>query len=410
MVKATWLGHACWLLEGSATVLIDPFLDDNPAAPRKAADIERADVVVITHDHFDHIADAGSILQRTGGTAVSTYEVANALADAHNVNVEGMNIGGSVTVGPVTCHMTQAFHTADQGAATGFVIEMDGVRVYHTGDTCVFGDMALIGELLKPDLLLCPIGDRFTMGPRSAARAVKLVNPRVAIPMPPKRPGWRSRSSSRAGATRSRPPEAGAEEPARMAPEQPGQTGATPPPHPDWYDPRRLYERGYPQQLTSALQVLPALRRRLEDIVRTLAPEFVLEIGPGNRPVARGPGVTYLDVSGALLRQLAGARVEGSLLAAPFLDDMFDLAIACDVLTHIPAERRPVAMRELCRLAPQLLLFNPEPGGGAVSPPMPSEDLAALCRESGLDADLWPVTAPGPQGLFHFGIILARRR
>ncbi|RME73107.1 MAG: metal-dependent hydrolase [Planctomycetota bacterium] len=183
MVKATWLGHACWLLEGSATVLLDPFLDDNPKAPCKAADIEGVDVVAITHDHFDHIADAGPILQRTGATAVATYEVANALASTYNATAEGMNIGGSVQVGAVTLHMTQAFHTAEKGAATGFVVELDGLRIYHTGDTCVFGDMALIGRLLRPDLLLCPIGDRFTMGPRSAAHAVQLVAPRVAIPM-----------------------------------------------------------------------------------------------------------------------------------------------------------------------------------------------------------------------------------
>ncbi len=183
MVKAKWLGHACWLLEGSARVLIDPFLDDNPKAPLKASEIGPIDVVVITHDHFDHIADAGPILQTSGATAVATYEVANALASSHNAKVEGMNIGGSVQVGAVTCHMTQAFHTADQGAATGFVVELDGVRVYHTGDTCIFGDMKLIGELLRPDLMLCPIGDRFTMGPRSAAHAVRLVNPRTVIPM-----------------------------------------------------------------------------------------------------------------------------------------------------------------------------------------------------------------------------------
>ncbi|GIW72728.1 MAG: metal-dependent hydrolase [Planctomycetota bacterium] len=183
MVKATWLGHASWLLEGSRTVLCDPFLDDNPAAPRKAADIEHCDVVTLSHDHFDHAADAGSILQRTGATLVATYELANAFAESHNARTEGINIGGSVSVQGVTCHMVPAFHTADKGAPTGFVIELDGVRIYHTGDTCLFGDMALIGELLAPDLMLCPIGDRFTMGPRSAARAVALVKPRVVIPM-----------------------------------------------------------------------------------------------------------------------------------------------------------------------------------------------------------------------------------
>lgn len=183
MVKITWLGHATFLLAGTQTVLCDPFLNDNPAAPYKAEAIEAVDVVTISHDHFDHIADAGTILKRTGATAISTFEVANALAADFDAKAEGGNIGGSISVGSVTAHMVQAFHTSDRGAPTGFVIELDGQRIYHTGDTCVFGDMALIADMLKPNVMLCPIGDRFTMGPESAARAVGLVKPQIAIPM-----------------------------------------------------------------------------------------------------------------------------------------------------------------------------------------------------------------------------------
>ncbi|MFC1705584.1 metal-dependent hydrolase [Planctomycetota bacterium] len=183
MVKLTWLGHAAWEITGSKTVLVDPFLNDNPAAPKKAADITEADVVAVTHDHFDHMADAPDILKRTGATLVATYEVATYLSEKHGIKAEGGNIGGSITVDGVTCHMVQAWHTAGRGAPTGFVIEMDGRKIYHMADTGLFGDLALLGEIFQPDVLLVPIGDRFTMGPPSAARAVGMVKPKVAIPM-----------------------------------------------------------------------------------------------------------------------------------------------------------------------------------------------------------------------------------
>ena len=184
MVKATWLGHAAWEFAGEKkVVIVDPFLDENPKASKRAADVKRADVVLTSHDHFDHFADAPAICKATGATLVATYEVASAAAEEHKIKVEGMNIGGSVDLGGVVVHMTIAFHTSGRGHPTGWVIEMDGARIYHTGDTCLFGDMRLLGEIFRPDLMCVPIGDRFTMGPPSAARAVELVRPRVAIPM-----------------------------------------------------------------------------------------------------------------------------------------------------------------------------------------------------------------------------------
>jgi L-ascorbate metabolism protein UlaG (beta-lactamase superfamily) len=185
MVTATWLGHAAWEFAGSkAVVIVDPFLDENPVAAKKASDVKRADVVLVSHDHFDHMGDAPAICKSTGATLVATYEVAAAAAEQHGIKTEGMNIGGSIEVAAgVRVHMTIAFHTSGRGHPTGWVIEMDGVRIYHTGDTCLFGDMRIIGEIFRPDLLCLPIGDRFTMGPPSAARAVELVGPRVAIPM-----------------------------------------------------------------------------------------------------------------------------------------------------------------------------------------------------------------------------------
>jgi L-ascorbate metabolism protein UlaG (beta-lactamase superfamily) len=184
MVEATWLGHAAWRFAGkTATVVVDPFLEENPAAPLKVKDIPRCDVVLVSHDHFDHYADAPALCKKTGATLVATYEIATSAAEEHKIKTDGMNIGGTIEHAGVRINMTIAFHTSGKGHPTGWVIEMDGVKIYHTGDTCLFGDMKLIGEIFKPDLMCLPIGDRYTMGPPSAARAVDLVRPRVAIPM-----------------------------------------------------------------------------------------------------------------------------------------------------------------------------------------------------------------------------------
>lgn len=182
-IRLTWLGHATWEIAGSKTIIVDPFLNDCPTAAKKAEEIDEADYVLVTHDHFDHIADAPQILKRTGATLVSTFEVCTALSEEHGITADGGNIGGSVPLDGVTVHIVPAWHTAGKGTPTGFIIEMDGRRIYHTGDTCLFNDMALYGELFTPDVLLLPIGDRFTMGPTSAAKAVGLVRPRFAIPM-----------------------------------------------------------------------------------------------------------------------------------------------------------------------------------------------------------------------------------
>jgi L-ascorbate metabolism protein UlaG (beta-lactamase superfamily) len=184
MIRCTWLGHAAWQFEGPRkVVIVDPFLDENPVAPRKAKDIARADIVLVSHDHFDHMGEAPAICKRTGARLVATYEVATGAAAEHGIEAEGMNVGGSIDLDGVLVHMVLAFHTSGRGHPTGWVVEMDGHRIYHTGDTCLFGDMKLIGEIFRPDLMCCPIGDRFTMGPPSAARAVELVAPKVAIPM-----------------------------------------------------------------------------------------------------------------------------------------------------------------------------------------------------------------------------------
>jgi L-ascorbate metabolism protein UlaG (beta-lactamase superfamily) len=184
MVKVTFLGHAAFKIEGSKTVLVDPFITGNPKSPLKGVeDIEKADVVIVTHDHGDHgFEDAVKICKRTGAYLVSQYEL---VAKSNLERVEPMNIGGFVNVGGmgVEVAFTPAWHTANVGDPTGVIIRMDGKTIYHAGDTGLFYDMKLIGELYKPDLALLPIGSRFTMDIYQAAKAVEFISPKFVIPM-----------------------------------------------------------------------------------------------------------------------------------------------------------------------------------------------------------------------------------
>ncbi len=183
-VRLTWLGHAAFKVEGSRVVLIDPWISGNPATPLKSPeDIDRADVIVVTHSHGDHgLDDAVKIAKGTGAVFVSQYEL---VVKSGLEKVEPMNIGGFVDAGGtgVLVSLTQAWHTAEVGDPTGVVLRLDGVTIYHTGDTGLFSDMRLIGEMYSPDVMLLPIGGRFTMDEEQAAKAVELVRPKVAIPM-----------------------------------------------------------------------------------------------------------------------------------------------------------------------------------------------------------------------------------
>ncbi|MGQ9538459.1 MAG: metal-dependent hydrolase [Candidatus Bathycorpusculaceae bacterium] len=184
MARITWFGHAAFKIEiADKTVLIDPWLDGNPTSPIKASEIERADIVYVTHDHGDHLGDAVVICKRTGATFVSTFELGNYAEEKGVKNVLGLNIGGYVEVKGVKLRMVQAFHTSSRGAPTGVIVEGEDKTVYHAGDTGLFGDMRLFGELYKLDLALIPIGGYYTMGASEAAEAVKLLNPKVVIPM-----------------------------------------------------------------------------------------------------------------------------------------------------------------------------------------------------------------------------------
>lgn len=184
MARITWFGHAAFSIEMAGnTVLVDPFLDGNPVSPVKASEIDRADVVFVTHDHGDHLGDAFSICKRTGATLMATIELTDYAEENGVKKVAGLNIGGSVGVKGVKLSVVQAFHTASRGAPTGVIIEGEGKTVYHAGDTGLFGDMHLLGEFYKLDLALIPIGGYYTMGAREASEAVKLLSPKAVIPM-----------------------------------------------------------------------------------------------------------------------------------------------------------------------------------------------------------------------------------
>jgi L-ascorbate metabolism protein UlaG (beta-lactamase superfamily) len=181
-MKITWLGHSGIRLEGTMTVYIDPFLTGNPLASTSPEKIKKADIVIITHHHDDHVGDAFAICKKTGATLIAVHEIA-VEAEALGLKAEGMNIGGTVEVKGAKVHMVTALHSAEKGCPSGIVVEMDGKRLYHAGDTGLTYDMKLIGEFFEPDLSFIPIGDRYTMGIASAARAVEFVQTKKVIPI-----------------------------------------------------------------------------------------------------------------------------------------------------------------------------------------------------------------------------------
>ena len=194
-LKLTWLGHATVLIQttGGKFVLIDPFLKDNPATPSKMKNLKSVDVMLITHGHGDHIGDAVEIAQKHKPKVVGIYELCAWLQKKGVENTTPMNKGGSQMVGDVRVTMVHALHSSglDDGGQTvyagepcGYVIEFEnGLKIYHAGDTSVFGDMHLIHELYHPDLALLPIGDHYTMSPHEAAYACQLLRPKAVVPI-----------------------------------------------------------------------------------------------------------------------------------------------------------------------------------------------------------------------------------
>jgi L-ascorbate metabolism protein UlaG (beta-lactamase superfamily) len=181
-MQITWLGHSAVKIEGTKTIYIDPFLSENPAASISPEEITEADIVVVTHDHSDHLGDAFPICKKTGATLVAIHEIAVA-AESEGITAEGMNIGGSVETKGVKIHMVNALHSCDRGNPAGVVIEMDHKTLYHAGDTALTYDMKLTADFFHPELSFLPIGDRYTMGIQSAAKAVEFIQTKKVIPI-----------------------------------------------------------------------------------------------------------------------------------------------------------------------------------------------------------------------------------
>jgi L-ascorbate metabolism protein UlaG (beta-lactamase superfamily) len=193
--KLTWFGHATFRIvtpAGSVT-FIDPWIKENPKCPAELKKIERLDAILVTHGHWDHFADVPELARRHKPMVVSINETAAWLEEQGVEHNMGMGKGGTQRVGELDVTMVHAVHSNgihDEGKLVyggepaGFVVEMPGgTKIYHAGDTCAFSDMKLIAELHAPDIALLPIGGHYTMGPREAALAIRLLDVRHVIPM-----------------------------------------------------------------------------------------------------------------------------------------------------------------------------------------------------------------------------------
>ena len=189
-ISVRWLGHAAFEITspGGTTLLLDPFISGNPATPDSLKNLARyrPAAILVTHSHDDHALDAKAIAQRSGAKVISTFEWVNSLKLPASQAIGG-NVGGTFTVGDVTVHMVPAMHSSDPGGRpVGFVIRFaDGRTLYDTGDTWIFGDMALIQELYRPSIILLNVGGGpYTQDPHTAFLEIgKFFSPTTIIPM-----------------------------------------------------------------------------------------------------------------------------------------------------------------------------------------------------------------------------------
>jgi len=184
-MKINWIGHAGIKIEDQGKIIyVDPWITGNPVAKIKVGDIKKADVVFVTHGHGDHgFDDAVVICKNTGATFVSIFELANEAKGKGVENVIGGNIGGSAQAADMEFVFTTATHSTTVGVAIGFVIKLPSMTVFHPGDTGLFMDMKLLGELYDIDLAFLPIGSLYTMGPLEAAKALELLNCQKVVPI-----------------------------------------------------------------------------------------------------------------------------------------------------------------------------------------------------------------------------------
>lgn len=184
VVRARWLGHASVELSSpDKTLLFDPYITGNPLAPVKVEEL-KADYVLVSHAHFDHLGDTEAIAKASNALVISTAEIAR-LCEGKGLKAHAMHIGGKRSFDFGYVRLTPAFHGAgvEGGHACGFVVNFYGKRVYFAGDTGLFSDMQLIGELEPLDVAFLPIGDNFTMGVDDAVVAAEYLRPKTVIPM-----------------------------------------------------------------------------------------------------------------------------------------------------------------------------------------------------------------------------------
>lgn len=184
MIRIRWLGHAAVELScGGTALLFDPYITGNPLAPVKPSEL-KPNYILVSHAHFDHLGDTEAIAKQSDALVISTAEVAR-LCEGKGLKAHGMHIGGKRAFDFGYVRVTPAFHGAgvEGGHACGFVVQFHGKRAYFAGDTGLFSDMKLIGELEPLDVAFLPIGDNFTMGADDAALAAEYLGARIVIPM-----------------------------------------------------------------------------------------------------------------------------------------------------------------------------------------------------------------------------------
>ncbi len=187
----TWLGHSAFRIEtpGGRRIYVDPFLNGNPKCPEPELQPERVDLIALTHGHGDHVGDTVALAQQHGCPVVAQVELAGWLGNQGVEQTHDPNKGGTVEVARVKFTLTNAHHSSSTSDGTyagepcGIVVEVEnGTKLYFAGDTCVFGDMQLIGRIYAPDVAVLPIGDHYTMGPREAAVALELLGVKRCVP------------------------------------------------------------------------------------------------------------------------------------------------------------------------------------------------------------------------------------